>query len=41
MFIGGLQVIQSAVLVVSFPLLFIGVLMAISLLKSLRSGQDK
>jgi len=41
MFIGGLQVIQSAVLVVSLPLLFIGVLMAVSLLKSLRSEEGR
>ena len=41
MFIGGLQVIQSAVLVVSLPLLLIGVLMAISLLKSLRSEHSR
>jgi len=37
MFIGGLQIIQSAVLVVSLPILVIGVLMVISLLKSLKS----
>jgi BCCT family betaine/carnitine transporter len=39
MFIGGLQIIQSAVLVVSLPILIIGVLMVISLLKSLKSEE--
>ncbi len=36
MFIGGLKVIQSASLVVSLPLIFVGMLMSISLVKQLR-----
>ncbi len=35
MFVGGLQVIQAATLVVSLPLLFVGVLMAWSLVRQL------
>jgi BCCT family betaine/carnitine transporter len=35
MFVGGLKVIQTATLVVSFPLLFVGVLMAWSLTRQL------
>jgi BCCT family betaine/carnitine transporter len=38
MFVGGLKVIQSASLVVSLPLIFVGVLMAVSLMKQL--GKD-
>jgi BCCT family betaine/carnitine transporter len=37
MFIGGLKTIQSATLIVSFPLVFVGVLMAVSLVKQLRA----
>jgi BCCT family betaine/carnitine transporter len=37
MFLGGLTTIQSATLVVSLPLLFVGVLMAVSLVKQLRA----
>jgi BCCT family betaine/carnitine transporter len=36
MFIGGLTVIQSATLIVSLPLLAVGVLMSVSLVKQLR-----
>jgi len=36
MAVGGLQIIRSGVLIVSLPLLFIGVAMAVSLAKSLR-----
>lgn len=35
MFVGGLKVIQSATLLVSLPLIFVGVLMAVSLVKQL------
>ena len=35
MFVGGRQVVQSATLVVSLPLIFVGVLMAVSLVKQL------
>lgn len=38
MYIGGLKVAQTAVLVVSLPILLVGILMSFSLLKSL--GQD-
>ncbi len=37
MFIGGLKAMQSVLLVVSLPILVVGVLMAISLVKSLRA----
>ncbi len=37
MFIGGLKTVQSATLVVSLPLIFVGVLMAVSLLRQLQS----
>ncbi|MCZ6887884.1 MAG: BCCT family transporter, partial [Gammaproteobacteria bacterium] len=37
--IGTLQAAQSAVLVVSLPLLIIGVLMVVSLLRSLKAGE--
>lgn len=37
MFVGGLQIIRSGVLIASLPLLFVGVAMAVSLVKSLRS----
>jgi BCCT family betaine/carnitine transporter len=38
MFVGGLQIIRSGVLLASVPLLFVGVAMAYSLVKSLRQG---
>jgi BCCT family betaine/carnitine transporter len=37
MFIGGLKVMQATLLVVSLPILLIGVLMSVSLVKSLRA----
>jgi len=37
MFIGGLKTVQSATLIVSLPLIFVGVLMAVSLVKQLRA----
>ncbi|NIP16850.1 MAG: BCCT family transporter, partial [Xanthomonadales bacterium] len=37
LFIGGLRVVQTATLVVSLPLLFVGVLMAWSLQRQLRA----
>ncbi len=37
MFVGGLKVVQSATLVVSLPLIFVGVLMSVSLVKQLRT----
>ena len=37
MFIGGLKAMQSVLLVVSLPVLVVGVLMAVSLVKSLRA----
>ena len=37
MFVGGLDIIRSGVLVVSLPLLIVGVAMAVSLVKSLRA----
>jgi len=37
MFVGGLQIIRSGVLIVTLPLLLVGVGMAVSLTKSLRS----
>jgi BCCT family betaine/carnitine transporter len=40
MFIGDLDVIKSAVLIVSLPILLIGVRMVISLLKSLKSAEQ-
>jgi len=44
MFLGGLKTIQSATLIVSLPLIFVGVLMAVSLVKQLqadhRQGND-
>jgi BCCT family betaine/carnitine transporter len=36
MFVGGLKVVQSATLVVSLPLIFIGGLMSVSLVKQLK-----
>ncbi len=38
MFVGGLQVIRLGVLIASFPVLFIGIAMAISLVRSLRQA---
>ena len=37
MFLGGLKTIQSATLIVSLPLIFVGVLMAVSLVKQLQA----
>ena len=37
MFVGGLRVVQTATLVVSLPLLFVGVLMSYSLIRQLRA----
>jgi len=37
MFIGGLKTVQSATLIVSLPLIFVGVLMAVSLVRQLRA----
>ena len=37
MFIGGLKAMQSVLLVVSLPILVVGVLMAVSLVKTLRA----
>ncbi len=37
MFVGGLKTVQTATLIVSLPLLFVGVLMAVSLVKQLRA----
>jgi BCCT family betaine/carnitine transporter len=37
MFIGGLKVMQATLLVVSLPILLVGVLMSVSLVKSLRA----
>jgi BCCT family betaine/carnitine transporter len=37
MFIGGLKTVQTATLIVSLPLIFVGVLMAVSLVKQLRA----
>jgi choline-glycine betaine transporter len=39
MFVGGLKAIQSVVLVVSLPVLVIGVSMTVSLFKSLRQKE--
>jgi BCCT family betaine/carnitine transporter len=36
MFIGGLKTVQTATLIVSLPLIFVGVLMAVSLVKQLK-----
>jgi BCCT family betaine/carnitine transporter len=36
MFVGGLKVVQSTTLVVSLPLIFVGVLMSVSLVKQLK-----
>jgi BCCT family betaine/carnitine transporter len=38
--VGGLQIIRISSLIASFPVLFIGVAMAISLVKSLRQGSE-
>jgi len=40
MYVGGLDIIRSGVLVVSLPLLVVGVAMAVSLVKSLRLHQE-
>ena len=39
MFVGGLEVIRSGVLIASLPLLFVGVAMAVSLRKSLTEDE--
>jgi len=39
MYVGGLDVIRSGVLIASLPLLFVGVAMAISLHKSLKADE--
>jgi BCCT family betaine/carnitine transporter len=41
MYVGGLDIIRSGVLVVSLPLLIVGVAMAVSLVKSLRLHQER
>jgi len=41
MFIGGLKTIQSATLIVSLPLILVGVLMAVSLVKQLRIDHEE
>ena len=38
MFVGGLQIIRSGVLIASLPLLVVGVAMMVSLSRSLRQG---
>jgi BCCT family betaine/carnitine transporter len=40
MWVGGLQIIRSGVLIASLPLLFVGVAMAVSLWKSLRADEQ-
>jgi choline-glycine betaine transporter len=40
MWVGGLQLIRSGVLIASLPLLFVGVAMAVSLRKSLRADEQ-
>lgn len=40
MFVGGLQIIRSAVLIASLPMLIVGVAMIFSLLKSLQSDEQ-
>jgi BCCT family betaine/carnitine transporter len=35
MYVGGLKVAQTAVLIVSLPILLVGIVMSISLIKSL------
>lgn len=40
MFIGGLKTVQTATLIVSLPLIFVGVLMAVSLVMQLRSDHS-
>ena len=41
MFIGGLKVLQTALLVVSLPILLVGVLMSVALVKSLRADNPE
>ena len=41
MFIGGLKAMQSVLLVVSLPILVVGVLMSIALVKSLRADHPE
>ncbi len=40
MFIGGLKTVQSAALLVSLPLIFVGILMSVSLVKQLRADHS-
>ena len=40
MFIGGLKTIQSATLIVSLPLIFVGALMAVALVKQLQADHQ-
>lgn len=40
MFIGGLKTVQSATLIVSLPLIFVGLLMSVSLVKQLRADHS-
>ena len=40
MFIGGLKAMQSVLLVVSLPVLLVGVLMSVSLVKSLQADHS-
>ncbi len=37
MFVGGLKTVQTATLIVSLPLIFVGILMAVSLVRQLRT----
>jgi len=37
MFVGGLKTVQTATLIVSLPLMFVGVLMAVSLVRQLHA----
>ena len=41
MWVGGLQIIRSGVLIASLPLLFVDVAMAVSLRKSLRADEQR
>jgi len=41
MFIGGLKVVQSATLIVSLPLIAVGVLMSVALVRQLRADHDR
>jgi BCCT family betaine/carnitine transporter len=39
LWVGGLQIIRISALIASFPVLFMGIAMAVSLVKSLRSSK--